>query len=113
MDETDFSLADATGDYDWIFEGYEPYTESDWDIEGWLDGLVEVERERCISAIEERGEEIEYPFMLYTTTNIIENAEEYKAAKLREMEEAIPGEREAAKAAILEWLKGDSNANID
>lgn len=92
---------------DWIVEGCDPadYTSlTDDDFGKWVDTLIDNEKENDTYDLDKALDTMIFPRYGYTTAQIFENANEYRAFKLQEMNDDFAAERADVIAYLKAWV---------
>lgn len=111
-----FTLRDASGSYAWLWENMDAAdcaSMTDDEIYAWVDEQISHSKEMDTYAIEERAETLSYPVFGYTTAEKFENADEYIAFKIDELNSDMQADRESAFSAIKAWIAENSNLTFD
>jgi len=102
-----FTLADATGTFDWIIEGLDAAEfagNSDTDLYEWVDVLISNTIEQDDYDIEVRADDLDYPVYGYTTDQQYADQGEYIEAKSQELREDLHNERDAVVEFLRQWI---------
>lgn len=113
MDATEYTFSLESGDmadpYAWIIEGVTPADVTENSIGGWVDVLIENERDRVISAINDNADQLVYPRYGFTTAQVFETPDEWVAWRMSLLDEDIDAERDSVTRYIESWLRETQN----
>jgi len=102
-----FTMKDGSGSYGWIWENLDVqdcHQMSDKEIYEWVDEHIANVTTQDTYAIDLRAKDIRYPVYGYTIADVFQNAEEYIASKINELENDMKQERDKVFSAIKEWI---------
>lgn len=103
-----FTMADPSGTYDWMVEGADPDLDmTDEEIGGWVDGLIITAKENAVWNLELAIPTLKFPRWGYTTADRYENADEYRAFKMAEIESDLNAERPHVIQFLKDWIAGE------
>lgn len=79
-----YTARDHAGTFDWVTENAEwsPGT----DLMSWAKVVIEAAKELDLAALEDKEQEMEFPVFGYTTAEVYEDWDEYREAKIAEIE---------------------------
>lgn len=104
---------DQSDPFRWIVENLDPADSAgmtDEQIGAWVDTLIEQTIEQDGFAIEAQAEELTFPRYGYTTDDVFEDSESWRAFKHQELLSDLQAERESVIAYLKNWIASGANA---
>jgi hypothetical protein len=111
-----YTMEDASGGYDWMVEGMAPadcQRMTEKDIREWVDTLIAQAKEEAEAELDNSIEDLAFPRMGYTTTKTFENADDYRAFKLDEIESDLNSERQHVFNFLKSWIEEGKVRSVD